>query len=267
VPVIARHPEIRQLLAMSDQSASEHQGNGPTSAASPAKPASYWEDFIDIFYAPSEVFRRREHSGFGVPMLVITLLIGILMIAMSGALQPIMDAEFTRNMAAAMRKNPNLTPEMAEKGRAIGETFAKIGAFIFVPVGMFFVGLALWLCGKLVDARQTLAAAIMVAAYSFTPRVLETLVKAVQALFMDPASLNGQFRLSLSPARFLDPDTASALTIALLSRLDVFTIWVTVLLAIGLSVTGKIPRQRAAIAAGLVWLLGAVPLVLSALRS
>jgi hypothetical protein len=47
----------------------------------------------------------------------------------------------------------------------------------------------------------------------------------------------------------------------------VFTIWVTVLLAIGLSVTGKIPRRRAAIAAGLVWLLGAVPLVLSALRA
>jgi hypothetical protein len=84
---------------------------------------------------------------------------------------------------------------------------------------------------------------------------------------MDPASLNGQFRISLSPARFLDPDTSSAMTIALLSRLDVFTIWVTVLLAIGLSVTGRIPRSRAAIAAGLVWLLGSLPVVLAAVRS
>ncbi len=253
---------------MSDQSRSDQPaGYEPVSVAPPAKPASYWEDFIDIFYAPSDVFNRRQHAGFGVPMIALTLLIGLLTIAMSGAFQPIMDAEFSRNMAAAMRKNPSLTPEMAEKGRAIGEVFAKIGAFIFVPVGMFFVGLFLWLCGKLVDARQTLAAAIMVAAYSFTPRVLETLVKAVQALVMDPASLNGQFRISLSPARFLDPDTASPILIALLSRLDVFTIWVTVLLAIGLSVTGKIPRSRAAIAAGLVWVLGALPIVLAALRS
>jgi hypothetical protein len=253
---------------MSDQSTSDrHAGYEPTSQAPPAKPASYWEDFIDIFYAPSEVFKRRENSGFGVPMLVVTVLIGVLTIAMSGAFQPIMDAEFSRSMAAAMRKNPNLTQDMVEKGRAIGEVFTKIGAFIFVPVGLFFVGLFLWLCGKLVDARQSLAAAIMVAAYSFTPRVVETLVKAVQALFMDPASLNGQFRVSLSPARFLDPDTASPMMIALLSRLDVFTIWVTVLLAIGLSVTGKIPRSRAAIAAGLVWLLGALPVVLAAARS
>ena len=253
---------------MSDQSTSDRQaGYDPASEAPPAKPASYWEDFIDIFYAPSEVFKRREHSGFGVPMFVVTLIIGLLTIVMSGAFQPIMDAEFSRSMSAAMRKNPNIGPDALEQGRKVAGIFAKIGAFIFLPVAMFFVGLFLWLCGKLVDARQTLAAAIMVAAYSFTPRIVETLVKAVQALFMDPASLNGQFRVSLSPARFLDPDTASPLVIALLSRLDVFTIWVTVLLAIGLSVTGKIPRSRAAIAAGLVWLLGALPAVLAALRS
>jgi hypothetical protein len=256
---------------MSDQSTAErHPSYGPGSGDTtvpPAKPASYWEDFIDIFYAPAEVFRRREKSGFGVPMVVVTLLIGLLMIAMSGALQPIMDAEFARNMASAMRKNPSLTPEMIEKGRAFGQVFAMIGAFIFLPVGMFCVGLFLWLCGKLVDAKQTLAAALMVASYSFTPRVLESLVKAVQALFMDPASLNGNFRISLSPARFLDPDTASPLAIAVLSRFDVFTIWVTILLAIGLSVTGKIPRRSAAIAAAIVWLLGALPIVLAALRS
>ena len=28
----------------------------------PAKPASRWEDFIDIFYAPSEVFARDRKS-------------------------------------------------------------------------------------------------------------------------------------------------------------------------------------------------------------
>jgi hypothetical protein len=170
-------------------------------------------------------------------------------------------------MAAAMRKNPNLTPEMMQKGRSIAETFAKIGPFIFMPVGIFLTGLVLWLCGKIVDAKESLAAAVMVAAYSFVPRIVEVVVKGVQALIMDPNSLNGQYRVSLSLARFFDPDVASPLTLALLGRLDVFTIWVTVLLAIGLSVTGKIPRSRAAIAAALVWLIGALPTVLGAARS
>ncbi|MDP9202387.1 MAG: hypothetical protein M3P26_10720 [Gemmatimonadota bacterium] len=54
--------------------------------------------------------------------------------------------------------------------------------------------------------------------------------------------------------------------IALASRVDLFTIWVTVLLAIGLHVVGKIPKQQAGIAAAITWLVGALPAVLGALR-
>ncbi|HEY9428204.1 MAG TPA: hypothetical protein VIR34_13695, partial [Gemmatimonadaceae bacterium] len=53
---------------------------------------------------------------------------------------------------------------------------------------------------------------------------------------------------------------------ALLARVDIFTIWVTVLLAIGLSVTGKISRQKAAFAAIIVWIIGALPSVYQALQ-
>jgi hypothetical protein len=42
---------------------------------------------------------------------------------------------------------------------------------------------------------------------------------------------------------------------------------VTVLLAIGLSVVARIPRQRAAIAAFIVWVIGALPVLLGALRA
>ena len=73
--------------------------------------------------------------------------------------------------------------------------------------------------------------------------------------------------MSLGVGRFIDPDTASPLLLALVGRMNLFTIWVTILLAIGLSVTGKIPRQRAAIAAAIVWILGALPMIFQALRS
>jgi hypothetical protein len=260
----------RSHTIMSDVSSSERGSSydpGANAALPPtAKPASRWEDFIDIFYTPSEVFARRASSGFGIPMLVVTLLVGAIFLANSGVLQPIMDAEFARSTAAMMKKNPNLTPEMLQRGRAIGETFAKIGAFIFMPVGIFLTGLVLWLAGKLVDAKETLAAAIMVAAYSFFPRVLESVLTGVQGLILDPASLNGRYRVSLGVGRFLDPDTTSPMLLALLGRVDVFTIWVTVLLAIGLSVTGKISRRQAAIAAVIVWVIGALPGVLGAAR-
>jgi hypothetical protein len=251
---------------MSDLSASAPDGNLDVTPT-PAKPASRWEDFIDIFYAPSSVYARREHSGFGIPMLVVTVLIGVIALANSGVMQPIMDAEFARQTAAMMKKNPQITPEMMEKGRAFGETIAKIGAFVFVPIAMFLTGLVLWLVGKFFDAKQTLAAAIMVAAYAYVPRILESILAGVQGLLMDPASLDGRYRLSLGVGRFLDPNTASPMLLALVGRVDVFTIWVTVLLAIGLAVTGKIPRSKAALAAVIVWIVGALPAVLGAARA
>ncbi len=239
----------------------------PPAVQSSTAPASWWEDYIDIVYAPSQVFERRERSGFGIPMLVVTILIALIAFANSGVMQPIMDAEFARATAVQLRNNPQVTAEMMEKGRGFGEAIAKYGAVVFVPVGIFLTGLVLWLCGKVFDAKQTLAAAITVSAFSFVPRVLEGVLSGVQGLILDPSTLNGRFKLSLGLGRFLDPDTASPVLLALLGRVDVFTIWVTVLLAIGLSVTGRIPRSRAAMAGVLVWIAGAIPQLMGALRS
>ena len=235
----------------------------PVAAEQPA----VWEDFIDIFYAPSAVFARRERGSVWIPLLVVTLLMGGLFFINSGVLQPIMDAEFDRQMALAMRSNPQMTPEMVERFRQIGTRIGQIGIFIFGPLTIFAVGCLLWIVGKLVEAKQSFTAGLVVAAYSYVPRVLEGVVNGAQGLFLDPAQLDGRFRLSLGPGRFLDPDTASPLLLAILGRADVFTIWITVLLAIGLSVTGRISRTQAAIAAVIVWIVGAAPLIIQALRS
>ncbi|MDQ3697262.1 MAG: YIP1 family protein [Gemmatimonadota bacterium] len=249
-----------------DHSAS-HDADAQTSAAGsqPTK-VSVWEDFIDILYVPSAVFARRERGSFWIPMLVVAVLIGGIFFATSGVLQPIIDAEFDRATAVAMENDPQLTPEMMEGGRRFSEIIAKAAAFVGPPIAVFFTGLVLWGVGKFVDATQSLHAALVVAAYSCVPKVLDTLLAGMQGLFLDPAQLDGRYRLSLGVGRFLDPDTASPVLIALLGRLDVFTIWVTVLLAIGLAVTGKISRPRAGIAAAVVWVIGALPGTLQALQ-
>ena len=73
--------------------------------------------------------------------------------------------------------------------------------------------------------------------------------------------------MTLGLGRFFNPDTANPLLLALIGRIDVITIWVTVLLAVGLSITGKISRGQAALAAALVWLIGAVFPVIGAIRA
>jgi len=229
--------------------------------------AAVWEDFIDIFYAPSAVFARRARGNFWIPFFVVTIATGALIYLNSGVLQPVFDAEFDRGIAIAMRSNPRFTPELAERFKTVGMRLAEVVGFVFVPVAIVCTGFALWLVGKLLEAKQALATAMIVAAYAFVPKIVEAALHGVEGLFLNPDQLNGRFRLSLGVGRFLDPDTTSPILLAVVGRIDVFTIWVTVLLVIGLSVTGGISRSRAALAAPLLWAVGALPILFQALRA
>ncbi len=240
--------------------------SAPSEASPPAKPAALWEDFIDIFYAPSEVFARRANANFFVPLLIVTVLFTAIFLAGSSAMQPIMDGEFSRNMAAVQKKNPSITAEQLQSMRSIGEKFAKVGAFFIIPVITFMTGLFLWIVGKFVDAKQALGAALVVAAYANITKVVSALVGGLQLLVLDSSTMTSQYNLSLGPARFFDPDATSPILMVVLGRLDVFTIWTTILLGIGLAVTGKIPRSRAMIAAVLLWIIGGLPQILGAAR-
>jgi hypothetical protein len=232
----------------------------------PAKPASLWEDFIDIFVSPSEVFERRRHAGFFVPLIVFVVLMTVLFVLGRSVLAPVFDAEFSRGIAAAVRQNPQIPAAQMERSRGLAEKLAPVFAFFGAFVGPLVTGLALWVVGKFVDAKEDLKAACMIATYAFFPRVLESVINIAQGYFLDPATLNGRYRLTLGVGRFFDPDKVSPVLLAVVGRIDVFTIWVTVLLAIGLAVVARIPRSRAAIAAAIVWVLGMLPGLLGALR-
>jgi len=239
-----------------------------TGAATTGEPerAGLWEDFVDIFYAPSSVFARRSEGKFGMPMLFLVAVGTVLFFLTKNATQPIMDAEFARRSAEMMRQNPNMTAEQLSSGRGFFDTFAPVFFAVGITMSIFGTGLVLWLVGKLFDAKESVAAAIMIATYSEVPRLVQILTNAAQGLVMSPESLNSMNSVGFNLARFMNPDTASPVLIALASRIDLFTIWITVLLAIGLHVLGRIPKQQAYIAAGITWLVGALPAVFGALR-
>jgi hypothetical protein len=231
----------------------------------PAK-AGLWEDFVDIFYAPSSVFARRSDGKFGLALLFLAVVIVVLVFLTKNALQPVMDAEWTRQTAAAIRKNPQLTAEQMSAGRGFFEMIGPLIFAIVITISALGAGLVLWAVGKLFDAKESLAAAMMIGTYAEFPRIVQVLTNAAQGLVMSPERLNSINAVSFSLARFMNPD-GSAVMLALATRVDLFTIWVTVLLAIGLHVVGKIPKQQAAIAAAITWVVGALPALFGALRA
>ncbi len=216
---------------------------------------SLWEDFIDIFYAPSQVFARRREGRFGLALLVLTVVSVALYFAFRNAYQPMIDAQFDQAMRGqAAQGGPALTPEQLASGRKFAGIFATVAGAVGTPLIVFISGLLIWLAGKFFDSTATLGQATMVATYANVPRILTSTIVGALALFADPSNLTTPAAFTLSPARFL-PGDSSPVVLALLSRLDVTALWVTALLGIGLSIVGKIPRARGFAAAGVVWLV------------
>jgi len=226
---------------------------------------SFWEDVIDIFVSPAAVFRRREKTSVWPPMLFVALSIAVIFFATFNTLEPIFDAEFSRRTAKMMAQNPALTPEMLEKMRGVQTGVAKYGLSIVMIVTMFVLGCVSWLVGKMFDSKQTFNAALVVAAWAYMPRILGALINAIQGLLMDPAKMTSILAISLSPARFMDPEASNPILYQMAGRLDLITIWVTVLLAIGLVVTGKVTKGRAAIFGVIMWIVGSLPQIQQAL--
>lgn len=241
--------------------------DGEYSRSAPTPPAasiSFWEDLVDIFVQPAAVFRRRERASVWPPLLTVTLLSFAIALATTGVLQPIFDAEFSRASADVMRRNPQVTPQMLERGRRFGEVMLGWGSLARVPITVLVISAVAWLVGKLVGARQTFHAALVVVSYAYMARVVGALLNGVQGLLMDPAALTSQYAISLGPARFVDPDATNKLLLALLGRLDLVTIWFTVLLAVGIFATGRVSKIRAAAFGVSIWIVASLPALRSA---
>jgi hypothetical protein len=219
------------------------------------------DDFIDIYVAPAAVFERRIDGKFGLPLLVLFLAMAVLFFLGRSAMEPIMDAEFTRAMAGRQ----NLTPEQLEQGRQMAGTFGTITAILVIPIMALLLGIGVWLGGRAAGAKLSYAQSATIGTFALFPKLVDSVVAAVQALLMDEANLNSRFSVSLGVGRFLDPDTTNAGLLAFAGRIDLFTLWVTLLVAIGIKTMGRTSTGSAALGAVVVWLLGSLPTVLPGL--
>lgn len=224
-------------------------------AATPEK-ASIIEDFIDIFYAPGSVFARRERSGFGLHLLIVTLLSAVFAYASHSVFSQIFDAEFARGTAKAMAQNPRLTPDMVNSMKPMQEKVASVFVYLGAPLAIFLTSILVWIAAKVVRAKLSFGQAALVTTLAWIPRLVGGLIGVLQVVLMDTSNFTNRYSLSASPAKFMDPDVTNPKLFGLLGSLDLFAIWFTILIGIGIAVVGKVPRNKGYLAAVLVFVVG-----------
>lgn len=250
-------------------------------SASPAKPAALWEDLIDIFTSPSQVFARRRDGRFWLPLLVFTLITA----ATFYVGRPVLRPAFERQMSVQVAKiqaNPGIPADQKEAASnrirgAIDSPYAILFPTLGLPIILFVTALTLWLVSKGFGSEASLGQAMAVTSIAGIPRaVLGLMVAAVSlALNREAGTMYGT---TAGPAAVLGGD-ASPVLAAALSRLDVGVLWHTVLLGIGIAlmgravrridgpaVEGQITRGRGLSAAFVVWALAGAAIVVQAIN-
>jgi hypothetical protein len=231
-----------------------------------AKPASRWEDFMDIFYAPSTVYERRQNDSPWPTILIITLLLVIITALTFNPMAPAIEAESRAAMAKAAVKTPQLTQDMIDKNVSIQLVVRKWGA-VFFPLGALIIAIFVWLVAKIVGAKETYGGALVTVTYASIIGLVSAIVVGAQALVLDVSKMTSPDQLMLNGARFMDKATASPVLYTVAKQLDVFGIWALIVMAIGVRITGKTTRNSAIAFAVIWWVLATAIMAAFAIKA
>jgi hypothetical protein len=230
----------------------------------PPAPASLVEDCIDIWFTPSAVFARRTGGAWG-PFLVTVIMVGLLSYAAMGAMQSIFDAELAKALTEMQAESPSMTEAQIAQVQRVTEWSIRFGGLVAMPFALLGLGLATWVLAKVLGGTLSLSGGVMIASFASLPKALGLLLIIAQSFVLGGPAL-GFHDYSLGVVRFLDPSMNPGVY-ALLGRIDLITIWVTVLVTLGLIHTAKVERSKA-IAGGIgLWVLGGLPALLQIFRA
>jgi hypothetical protein len=211
---------------------------------------SFSSTVLSTFWSPSRALAEaREQSRIAWPVIVSTAA----SLAFAAALLPRLDLE--HGIAEELDEasaTQTMSPHEREDAIASRVKLGKIGAAARAALGPAFrataFALALWLAFMVAGGKPRFWPTLAVTAHATLPEALRALL-SLPALLTRP-TLAPQDLPTLLPsnlAAYLVEPTAPLGPVALLTSLDLFSLWTGVLLAIGMAGAAQVSRLRSAV--------------------
>jgi hypothetical protein len=224
---------------------------------------SQWQRVACTFTAPSKTFEdvKRGNRSWWLPLIVMALVGYILFAAVAQkiGIQQTVDNQI-RMDPKAQERMANASPEQ----RAMGEKVS-----VGITEGVFIAGPLIGMLGALVVAavlmgtinfgfggRAKFGEVFAVVYYAWLPQVVKVLLgTAVIYAGMAPESFNIKNFAPTNLGAFLDPTDTAKWLYALATSLDAVTIWMVVLMSIGVATVAGVKRSAGYIAVFGWWLI------------
>lgn len=222
----------------------------PQSALESA-PLSEGQRLAYTFIAPSKTFTDlRRSANWWAPYLIIVIVAMIFVYAVDQKVGFRKVAENTIQLQPKqVERLDNMPADRREKAMQQQAAIVKIISYVFPLIGLIFY---VFLAGLLFATVKFAAGADLkfksmfaLIVYTRLPIVLMSLLAALSLLAgVSGDSFNIENPLATNPGYFIGPEGSPVLR-ALLSPLDIFSIWTLILTAIGISCISKVKRGTA----------------------
>jgi hypothetical protein len=216
-------------------------------ASSPAAPEpagpglSEPQRLVNTFFAPSKTFTDiRRNASWWVPL----LLISIFSIAFFVMIDKKVGFEqVARTMMANNKAIQQLDPAQQEQaisrtavGLKVGEYAAPIFILIYV---LITAGVLMATFNFVMDAQVSFSQSMAIVMYGWLPGIVSAILAMFALAFGDTEGFRMDNPIGTNPAHFMDPATTSKFLYAMLTSIDVISIWIIVLIGMGFALNAK----------------------------
>lgn len=197
----------------------------------------WWQNLTGIFYQPAKVFEGMKDKPQWLLPLIIGSLVTVLVTVI--ILKPIVFPEQIARISA----NPDIPDEAKEQliENMYGTTsyiFAVAVAAASQPLVMLLVAMVFWGLFTMMGGRATFVSMFSATAWAGLIAIPGVIVK-VPLMFIQET-----VKVHTSLALVLPPEMEESFIFRLLSQIDVFTLWMVFVMAVGYSVFSGLDRKR-----------------------
>lgn len=229
----------------------------------PAQPMGEFDRLVGVLFDPKPAFAdiAARPQGWWLPLLLLTALtVGYTM----AFTYHVGWERFMREQIEASPRARDLPAEQKEQiiqqQARYAPIFGTIGSALAYPVITLVVAAAfLFVFNVLLGAELTFKQFFSVACYGFLPGAVAGVLALAVMFIKDPAEFDLQNPVASNLGAFLDPSTAPKWLLGLASSLDLFIVWMLLLLATGFSAAArKISWSKAltwVVATWVLWLV------------
>lgn len=217
----------------------------PATAPAPqsdSAPLSELSRITGVIFEPAKTFADiAKRPGWIVPLVLVILVSLAFLYAFS------VQVGFDRAIAKAIEGNERMAQMPPEQRQRIIDSQMRFAPFagyagivIFTPVYYLIAsGIILGIVKGLMDAPIKFKQVFAVMAYaSALPRITFSALAGLVMFMQNPDDFNVQNPFASNPAALMNPGSSSKFVHSLAGSLDVFNMWVIVLIAFGLKAAG-----------------------------